>query len=151
MNNCKHLQILVTNQNGTTTTHTFNQNDILINCIINSSHKFINSAGQLLDSSKLTNIKKHSSFEQTGTHIYIADEIPTCVGEQGTATMIAPYNCDIKVKDGDKCTNYYTTGNSDGNNYQCSGGGGSQCINPYLNGSCKHNPDCLKTFQCTIK
>ena len=74
MTNCKYLQILVTNLDGTTTLHTFQHKHPHINCIINSSHKYLDITGQLLDASKLTNIKEHSGHDVLGTHMYVADE-----------------------------------------------------------------------------
>tara|TARA_Y100000741_G_C18260941_1_gene560463 strand:+ start:5025 stop:5324 length:300 start_codon:yes stop_codon:yes gene_type:complete len=45
-----------------------------INCLTSSSYKYVDTAGQVLDSSKLTNIKEHLEYDAVGTHMYVADE-----------------------------------------------------------------------------
>jgi len=64
------------------TSHTFKQKNLSIDCIINSTHKFLNEAGEILDSRRLTNIYKHKDYDELGTHMYVAQEInvgqPSC-------------------------------------------------------------------------
>jgi len=135
MTNCRHLQILVTNLDNTTTTYTFNVMSLNISCIINSSYKYLDSAGQLLDASKLTNIKKHTAYDSSGTYMYTADErpgfgscfptplircflasAPQCNGElERTAQGFTP--C-VQEKTETSCNNKYWTSN-DSIYYRC--------------------------------
>ena len=151
MTNCKYLQILVTNQDDTTIIYTFKQNYPHINCIKNSSNKYIDTTGQILDSSKLTTIMEHAAHDAQGTHMYVADETHTCVGAKVTATKLAPNNdCkSLYIGPNEQCNQYYTTKDSS-DSFLCSEGGGGQCEDPTSMGAACP-PDCVKTFKCTIK
>ena len=126
-----------------------------INCLTSSSYKYVDTAGQVLDSSKLTNIKEHLEYDAVGTHMYVAEEgTATCVGKTSTATTKAPNNdcTSIHVGQQAKCANYYFT--KDTNSYLCMNpfnpAPTSNCYDPTSMGAgCPEK--CQESLKCTIK
>ena len=74
MTKYKHLQILVTRLDGTTTTYIFNSGSPYISCISGTSHKYLDSTGNILDSGKLHQIQEYKESVPSGTQMYTADE-----------------------------------------------------------------------------